>query len=173
MRAHRPEGRRRPGGRRRRLFLVLLPLACVAALAATPFAWAANAPGAGVVQARAVLLPAPSMSQMMTPMDPGMQHADELQVVLDVRNDSDSPRTIPFDRIALLGADGERTAAIGGLVGDLPLRPHAAAEERLRFPAPDGNRVRLSVPDGSGDRVLELAVESAAGSTTASSGHHH
>jgi hypothetical protein len=153
---------------RSRLLLWLLPLTCLAALAAAPFAAASTEPGARVVAARAVLLPAPSMSQMMMPMDAGMQHGDELQVVLELRNDTDTAQTVPFGRIALLGSDGTRVPATGGLVGDLELRPHAGAEERLRFPAPDGDRVRLSVPAGAGDGVLELTVGG-----SPSSGHHH
>jgi hypothetical protein len=108
---------------------------------------------------------------MMMPMDAGMQHDDELQVVLQLRNDTDEVRTVPFDRIAVLGADGARVAATGGLVGDLVLRPHAGAEERLRFPAQDGGTVHLSVPAQDGDRVLDLPLSG--GATVTPSHHHH
>ena len=155
---------------RRRLLLGVLPLACAGALAAAPFASAAG-PSAGVVSATAEFLPAPSAAQMMMPMDAGMQHDDELQVVLQLRNDTDEVRTVPFDRIAVLGADGERVGATGGLVGDLVMRPHAGAEERLRFPAQDGDTVHLSVPAGDGDRVLDLPLNGGAAVTP--SHHHH
>jgi hypothetical protein len=154
---------------RRRLLLGLLPLACAAALAAAPFASAAGS-SAGVVAASAVVVPAPSADQMMMPMDAGMQHGDELQVVLELRNDTDAEQTVPFDRIALVTPGGERVGATGGLVGDLVLRPHAGAEERLRFPAQDGNRVQLSVPEGDGDRVLDVPLSGAPATTPS---HHH
>ena len=130
---------------RRRLLLGVLPLTCAAALVAAPFA-SASGGSAGVVAATAVVLPAPSSAQMMMPMDARMQHDDELQVVLQLRNDTDAGQTVPFDRIALLDPDGNGSQPTGGLVGDLVLRPHAGAEERLRFPAPDGDQVHLSVP---------------------------
>ena len=155
---------------RRRLLLGVLPLTCAAALVAAPFA-SASGGSAGVVAASAVVLPAPSSAQMMMPMDPGMQMDDELQVVLELRNDSDAEQTVPFDRIALLGPDGERVEATGGLVGDLVLRPHAGAEERLRFPAPDGDTVQLAVPQGDGERVLDLPLTGGAAVTP--SHHHH
>jgi hypothetical protein len=155
--------------RHRRLVLGLLPLMCAGALVAAPFASAADS-AAGVVEARAVLVPAPSADQMMMPMDAGMQHADEVQVVLELRNDTDAEQTVPVDRVALIGAAGERVGATGGLVGDLVLRPHAGAEERLRFPAQGGDRLRLSVPEAGGERVLDLPVT---GATATTPNHHH
>ena len=154
---------------RRRLLLGVLPMVCAGALVAAPFASAAG-PTAEVVSATAAFLPAPSADQMMMPMDAGMQHDDELQVVLQLRNDTDEVQTVPFDRIAVLAAGGERVAATGGLVGDLVLRPHAGAEERLRFPAQDGDTVHLSVPAEDGDRVLDLPLGGAA--LTPSHQHH-
>jgi hypothetical protein len=154
---------------RRRLLLGLLPILAVGALIAAPFA-SASGPTAGVISATAEFLPAPSADQMMMPMEPGMQHDDELQVVLQLRNDTDEVKTVPFDRIALLGSGGKRVEATGGLVGDLVMRPHAGAEERLRFPAQDSQTVHLSVPGQNGDRVLDLPLSGGAALTPS---HHH
>lgn len=141
----------------RRVLLGLLPLLAVAAVTAGLLG-AGAAATSGVLDARAELVPAPATGSMMMPMDAGMQHADEVQVTLAVHNDTDAVLTVPFDRIAVLGAGGARVEATGGLVGDLVLRPHAAAEERLRFPATGAATLRLAVPDGPGERTLDLPV---------------
>ncbi len=114
----------------------------------------------GPVAAHGVLLPMPPMAQMMMPMAEGGTHGDELQVTVQVRNDTDRAVTVPFGRVHLLAADGSAVAASDGLQGDLALRPHAVAEERLRFPAatPGARQVRLSIPDGRTTHVLMVPV---------------
>ncbi|MGZ4653434.1 hypothetical protein [Oryzihumus sp.] len=114
--------------------------------------------GFGLVAGRALLVPMPSMSQMMMPMAEGGQHGDEVQVTLQLRNDSDSVVRVPFSRVRMVGAAGTDVVPSEGLQGVLVLRPHAAVEERLRFPAPSAARVRIRVPDGPEDRLLTLPV---------------
>jgi hypothetical protein len=160
-----------------RAVLGVLPMLAAAVLtvgAQTVGLLSGNAGAAtGVLDARAELLPAPAANQMMMPMDAGMQHSDEVQVTLALRNDSDAEVTVPFDRVAMLAADGSRVEATGGLVGDLVLRPHAAAEERLRFPAPEAGAevFHLAVPEGSSERTLDLPLRGAALPTTPVTGH--
>lgn len=163
-----------PTRSRRRVVLGLVPLPLLAAAALGAGLLNGGAAGAaGVLDARAELLPAPAAGQMMMPMDAGMQHSDEVQVTLALRNDSDAEMTVPFDRVAMLAADGSRVEATGGLVGDLVLRPHAAAEERLRFPAPDAGAevFHLAVPEGAGERTLDLPLRGATVATTPVTGH--
>ncbi|MGO4596728.1 hypothetical protein [Terrabacter sp. 2RAF25] len=112
----------------------------------------------GPVSAQVVALPMPPASQMMMPMAESGDHGDELQVVLRIGNDTDAPVTVPFARVHLEGADGAAVAPSQGLQGDLLLRPHATAEERLHFTDPASATVRVVVPDGSDDRVLTVAV---------------
>jgi hypothetical protein len=112
----------------------------------------------GPVTAQVLALPMPPASQMMMPMAESGDHGDELQVVLRIGNDTDAPVTVPFSRVHLERADGSTATPTQGLQGDLLLRPHATAEERLHFADPSSPTVRVTVPDGSDDRVLTVAV---------------
>jgi hypothetical protein len=118
----------------------------------------------GAVDATAEFVSAPPMNQMMMPMHSGADHGDQIQVAVQLRNDTDRPVTVPFGRIRMVTADGAEVAAVAGLVGDLTIRPHAAVEERLRFPAPDAdkahhtNEVRMRIPDGDGSRALTVSL---------------
>jgi hypothetical protein len=111
---------------------------------------------------------------MMMPMDSSTGHEDEIQVVLALRNDTGSPVTVPFDRVHVVAGDGQHITATAGLLGDLVLRPHASAEERLRLPAQGGDHIQLAIPDR--DRELNLRVPvllpAGAASPTTSSHQH-
>jgi hypothetical protein len=138
----------------------------------------ATGPSAGLsfghVDIRAALLPAPAMGQMMTPMDTSAGHEDEIQVVLALRNDTGSPVTVPFDRVHVVAGDGQHITATAGLLGDMVLRPHASAEERLRFPAQAGDHIQIAIPDGNREVAVRVPVRlppGAAPATTAS--HQH
>ncbi len=120
----------------------------------------------GPVAARAAVVPMPAMADMMMPMAEGGQQGDEVQVTLQLRNDTDAVVTVPFGRVRVIAADGSAVAPSEGLQGDLVLRPHSAAEERLRFPAGTSaapTALRLNVPDGSAppsdDHLLTLPVQ--------------
>lgn len=151
------------GSHRRWLGLLPLPL-LVAAVVGVGLAAPEPATGppaewsAGWVDARAALLPAPPMNQMIAPMP--MDHSDQVQVVLQLHNTSDVPVTVAFDQIRLHfdgTGDGAPVAAAAGLSTPQVIRPHAAVEERLRFTAPPhADRVRLTIPDGSGQIALAL-----------------
>jgi hypothetical protein len=128
----------------------------------------------GQVDVRAELLPAPAMGQMMMPMDSSSGHDDEIQVVLALRNDTGSPVTVPFDRVHVVDGDGHQITATAGLLGELVLRPHASAEERLRFPAQAGNHVELAIPDRDRELILRVPVGLPAGAAPpTTSSHQH
>lgn len=112
----------------------------------------------GTVSGRAAALPMPPASQMMMPMAESGDHGDELQVVLRIGNDTDAPVTVPFGRVHLVDGQGASVVPSQGLVGDLVLRPHASAEERLHFTDPATPTVRVAVPDGDGEQVITLTV---------------
>lgn len=155
---------KRPPSRRPPVRAALLPLPMLVA-ALVWFGWLGGADagtagnlGIGAVDATAELVSAPPMNQMMMPMHDGADDGDQIQVVIQLRNDTDRPAVVPFGRVRLLSAGGAEAAAVAGLVGDLTIRPHAAVEERLRFPAPAADQVRLRVPDGDGSRTLTLSL---------------
>jgi hypothetical protein len=132
----------------------------------------------GVVDATAEFVSPPPMSQMMMPHS-GADHGGEIQVTLQFRNDTDRPVTIPFGRLRMRSANGTDVAPVAGLLGDLPIRPHAAVEERLRFPAPDADQahqpdqVQLRIPDGDAGRTLTLPLRRPGSATPSGpSGHH-
>ena len=112
----------------------------------------------GQVTGQARHLPMPPMDQMMMPMAESGDHGDEIQVVLQLRNDTDAVSTVPFERVRMHADDGSWVEPTDGLRGDLVLRPHASAEERLRFTGHTTSSVQISVPDGDDDRTLTLAV---------------
>lgn len=155
----------RRASRWRSLGLLPLPL-LVAAVVGVGMAVPEPATGppaewsAGWVDARATFLPAPPMNQMIAPMP--MNHSDQVQVVLQLHNTTDAPVTVPFNEIRLhldQVGNGVPVAATSGLDVPQTIRPHAAVEERLRFNAPPhSDRVRLTIPDGSGEITLALRV---------------
>lgn len=143
--------------------LVPMPLAVagvllVGHLMPSPAAGSSARLSFGPVTAQVVALPMPPASQMMMPMAESGDHGDELQVVLRLGNETDAPVTVPFSRVHLERSDGSAAAPTQGLQGDLLLRPHATAEERLHFADPSSPTVRVVVPDGPDDRVLTVAV---------------
>ena len=156
--------RRTTGGGVLRLGLLLpLPLLVVVTVG-VPHLFAATATsgtvevGYGQVSGQARHLPMPPMDQMMMPMAESGDHGDEIQVVLQLRNDTDAVATVPFERVRMHADDGSWVEPTDGLRGDLVLRPHASAEERLRFSGHTTSSVQISVPDGDDDRTLTLAV---------------
>jgi hypothetical protein len=161
---------KRPPTRRPPILGALLPLPLIVAVL-TWYGWlggaatnvAANVGVAGnlsfgAVDATAEYVSAPPANQMMMPMHSGAGHDDEIQVAIQVRNDTDRPVTVPFGRVRLLPPGGTEVAAVAGLLGDLRIRPHAAVEERLRFPAVDAAQVQLRIPDGDRSRTLTVPV---------------
>lgn len=151
--------------RRGRVVLGLLPVTVVALLLAGRQTWQPDqsgtvAVGYGVVVVRANELPPMPMDQMMMPMSESGDHVDALQVVVRLTNTTDEVVRVPFDRVRLVHDDGSMEATSTGLVGALVLRPNASAEERLRFTAPGSPTVRITVPDGDVDRVVDVAVRS-------------
>jgi hypothetical protein len=170
--------------RRQPIRSALLPLPMLAAVLVW-FGWlnGANAGTVGnfrfgAVDATAEFIGAPPASQMMMPMHGGAGHGDEVQVVIQLRNDTVRPVTVPFGRIRMLAVDGTEVAAVAGLLGDLTIRPHAAVEERLRFPVPDASQVhdqvRVRIPDGDGNRTLTVPLHRpGSGAASGSATHVH
>lgn len=153
--------------RRRALALVPLPLLATAAVGiavAAPDPPVVSLPArwdAGWVDATATLLPPHRMDQMFAPMP--MDHGPQVQIVLQLRNTTGDPVTVPFEQVRLhidgAGADSP-AEVVAGVGGPRIIQPHAAVEERLRYRAPHGAaRVRLTVPSGP-DRIrIELPVQ--------------
>lgn len=133
-------------------FAVAAPEPAVVSL---PARWAG-----GWVDATATLLPAHRTDQMIAPMP--MDHSPQVQVVLQLRNTTGHPVTVPFEQVRLHigGAGGNPPAEVlAGARGPRTVHPGASVEERLRYRAPHGaERARLVVPGGGEQIAIDLPV---------------